>query len=72
MSYLRDHEILCAMCPSGNVYSGAAASFEAHPLLALLRSGVPVSISSDDPPYTCTMTEELMLDMDKMGSPRTR
>ena len=67
MSYLRDHEILCAMCPSGNVYSGAAASFEAHPLLALLRSGVPVSISSDDPPYTCTMTEELMLDMDKMG-----
>ena len=55
------------MCPSGNVYSGASASFEAHPLLTLLHSGVPVSISSDDPPYTCSMTEELILDAEKMG-----
>ena len=67
MEYLQEHQILCAMCPSGNVYSGAAASFEAHPLLTLLHSGVPVSISSDDPPYTCSMTEELILDAEKMG-----
>ncbi len=36
-------------------------------LLTLLRSGVPVSISSDHSPYTCTLTEEVALDMDKMG-----
>ena len=67
MEYLQEHQILCTMCPSGNVYSGTAASFEAHPLLTLLHSGVPVSISSDDPPYTCSMTEELILDAEKMG-----
>lgn len=66
IKHLKEHQILCAMCPSGNVYSGAAASFEEHPFLTLLRSGVPVSISSDDPPYTCSLTEELMLDMEKM------
>ena len=67
IEYLREHDILCAMCPSGNVYSGAAPSFEEHPLLALLRGGVPVSISSDDPPYTYSMTDELILDAEKMG-----
>lgn len=67
IAYLKEHQILCAMCPSSNVYSGAAASFAAHPFLTLLRAGAPVSISSDDPPYTCTLTEELALDMEQMS-----
>lgn len=64
--YLKEQDILCAMCPVSNVYSGAAASFEAHPFLTLLRAGVSVSISSDDPPYTNSLTEELMTDAEKM------
>lgn len=64
--YLKEHDILLAMCPYGNLLSGAAESFENHPFKTLLRAGVPVSISSDDPPYCLTLTEELMTDMEKM------
>lgn len=66
MKYLAERQILLAMCPLGNTLSGAAESFEKHPFKTLLRAGVPVSISSDDPPYCKTLTEELMLDMEKM------
>lgn len=66
MKYLAECQILLAMCPLGNTLSGAAESFEKHPFKTLLRAGVPVSISSDDPPYCKTLTEELMLDMEKM------
>jgi len=66
ISYLKDHKILCAMCPSSNIYSGSAKSFQEHPFKTLLRAGVPVSISSDDPPYTCSLSEEILLDADKM------
>lgn len=67
IQYLKEHDILCAMCPASNVYSGAAASFEDHHFLTLLRAGVSVSISSDDPPYVSSLTEELMTDAEKMN-----
>lgn len=46
--------------------SGAAKSFEEHPFRTLLQAGVPVSISTDDPPYCLQMIQELELDMEKM------
>ena len=67
MQYLTEHDILLAMCPYGNVLGGAAKSFEEHPFKTLLHAGVPVSISTDDPPYCVTMIEELEIDMEKMG-----
>lgn len=67
MKYLREHNILLAMCPYGNTLSFAADNdLRKHPLTTLLRNGVPVSISSDDPPYTMSLTEELMIDMEKL------
>ena len=66
MQYLAEHDILLAMCPYGNVLGGAAKSFEEHPFRTLLNAGVPVSISTDDPPYCLTMIEELETDMEKM------
>lgn len=66
MQYLAEHDILLAMCPYGNVLGGAAKSFEEHPFRTLLHAGVPVSISTDDPPYCLTMIEELETDMEKM------
>jgi len=66
MQYLVDHDILLAMCPYGNTLSYAAENMESNPFKTLLRAGVPVSISSDDPPYTMSLTDELKTDMESM------
>lgn len=66
LKYLSEHKILCAMCPQSNVNGGAAKNFESHPFLTLMRAGVPVSISTDDPPYLSDLIEELSVDVDKM------
>ncbi|MBN8509781.1 MAG: hypothetical protein J0L57_14365 [Burkholderiales bacterium] len=36
------------VCPSSNLHTGAAASLAAHPLPAMLRAGLAVSISTDN------------------------
>lgn len=36
------------LCPTSNVQAGIVPSVEAHPLAALHRAGVPVSLSTDD------------------------
>jgi adenosine deaminase len=36
------------LCPTSNVQAGIVRSVEAHPLAALHRAGVPVSLSTDD------------------------
>lgn len=47
------------VCPSSNVALGVFPSIAEHPFDALLRSGVSVSINSDDPPFfNTTLSEE--------------
>ena len=64
---LKDEQILCAMCPTSNIGSGAAKSLHDHPFLTLFRAGVPVSISSDDPPYVNSLNEEYEKAITQMG-----
>lgn len=46
-------------CPSSNVCLGAVASHAQHPLDALRRAGVPISLHSDDPPlFSTTLLDE--------------
>ena len=59
--------IFYLQCVHMVMLGGAAKSFEEHPFKTLLHAGVPVSISTDDPPYCVTMIEELEIDMEKMG-----
>ncbi len=66
LKYLAENKILCAMCPTSNVCSGAAESYARHPLVTMLRAGVPVSISSDDPPYMVDMVQEYALALEEM------
>jgi adenosine deaminase len=51
----KEDTILC-IAPSGNVSTGAVASFEAHPLPRLLEAGVRVALSADDPLLFATTT----------------
>lgn len=64
MGYLAKEKILCAMCPFCNLATGAAKSPEEHPIHDLLRAGVPVSISSDDPPYLLDLVQEYAFALD--------
>jgi len=44
---LRTDKIALEMCPTSNVQTGAVASLDDHPANALLREGLPVTISTD-------------------------
>ena len=67
VKYLAENKILCATCPTSNVYSGAAESFEEHPVTKMHRAGIPVSISSDDPPYMVDLVQEFGTAIELMG-----
>ncbi|MCM3878295.1 MAG: adenosine deaminase family protein [Thermoanaerobaculia bacterium] len=41
--------IVCDVCPTSNLRTGAVASGAEHPLLRMLRAGVSVTLSTDDP-----------------------
>lgn len=51
MKRLADEKMLCTLCPDSNVTLGSCPEWENYPLRAFMDAGVPVSISSDDPPY---------------------
>jgi adenosine deaminase len=56
---VRDQVVL-DVCPTSNVKIGLFPSLEAHPVAALWRAGVNITISSDDPPFfNTTLTDEL-------------
>ncbi len=53
---LADEKTILCVAPSGNVATGAAKSFEEHPLPRLLAAGVRVALSADDPLLFATTT----------------
>lgn len=59
-----EKDIMLEVCPGSNVVLGAVPSWQAHPIKQLRDAGVPVTISTDDPPFFhTTMTHEYeMLD----------
>ncbi|MBL7261973.1 adenosine deaminase [Paractinoplanes lichenicola] len=73
MAHLAEHRIPLEVCPTSNVRTRAVATIDEHPLATLVGAGVPVSISSDDPPMFGTTLEEeyavaaRLLDLDQHG-----
>lgn len=57
---LREHDVTLDLCPTSNVQAGIVAELAAHPLAALHRAGVSVTISTDDRTVSNTsLTEEI-------------
>jgi aminodeoxyfutalosine deaminase len=54
---LRDRRIPLEVCPSSNVCTGLLARLEDHPLPSFLRSGLVVTLNSDDPAMFGTSLE---------------
>jgi adenosine deaminase len=56
------------LCPTSNVQAGTVPTFADHPLAWLLRSGVPVTISTDDTTISdITLSEELLSCVVELG-----
>ena len=60
LEQLRARDITLDLCPTSNVQSGIVGRLSDHPLAALHRAGVSVTISTDDRTVTgTTLTEEM-------------
>ncbi|MBZ5513882.1 MAG: adenosine deaminase, partial [Acidobacteriia bacterium] len=49
LALLRDRGIPLEVCPTSNVATGLIARFEDHPLPRFIKSGLRVTLNSDDP-----------------------
>jgi adenosine deaminase len=49
LRFLARKGVVCDVCPTSNLRTGAVRPGAAHPLLAMLRARVPVTLSTDDP-----------------------
>jgi adenosine deaminase/aminodeoxyfutalosine deaminase len=71
LGYLKDHQIPLEVCPTSNVRTRSVPSLAEHPLPVLYAAGVPLSISSDDPPmFSTTLNTEYEVAAELLGLDR--
>ncbi len=60
--------IVFEVCPTSNVRTGTAPSYEAHPAIRMRDAGVAIALCSDDPAlFGIDLTHELTLARERMG-----
>ena len=65
---LADRGITLDLCPTSNVQAGIVESVAAHPLAALHRAGVPVTLSTDDTTVSdITLSDEYVRAVEQNG-----
>ncbi len=68
VALLIERDVTLDLCPTSNVQSGIVADLAHHPLAALHRAGVSVTISTDDRTVSdTTLTEEIGRSADALG-----
>lgn len=66
---LADAGVHLEVSPTSNIRTRVVSTLEDHPLPALMASGIPVSINSDDPPmFGTTLTRELQIAAQLVGA----
>jgi adenosine deaminase len=60
LQLLRARDITLDLCPTSNVQAGIVADLSAHPVAALHRAGVSVTLATDDRTVTATSLSEEM------------
>lgn len=62
MDTLKRRKICLEVCPTSNIMTGVARSYENHPLRDLMRYGVPVCINTDDPGvFGVSLSQEIQI-----------
>lgn len=60
MALLREHDVTLDLCPTSNVQAGIVSELATHPLAAMHRAGVSVTLSTDDRTVANTwLTDEM-------------
>lgn len=68
LEHLAAEGITLEVCPSSNIATRAVATLAEHPLRAFVEAGVPVTISSDDPPmFGTTLNAEYAIAADLLS-----
>jgi adenosine deaminase len=68
LAVLRARDITLDLCPTSNVQAGIVESLASHPLAALHRAGVSVTLSTDDRTVTgFDLTSEMARAADALG-----
>jgi aminodeoxyfutalosine deaminase len=68
MEYLAATGVVLEVCPTSNVRTRSVPSLNDHPLPELVKSGVTVTINSDDPPmFDTTLGQEYEVARDLLG-----
>lgn len=68
MELLRARDVTLDLCPTSNVQAGIVPSLADHPIAALHRAGVSVTISTDDRTVTgTTLSEEIVRTAEAVG-----
>lgn len=61
VEYLAQHNIPLDVTPTSNICLGVYPSYAVHPLPRLYAAGVPINISTDDPPlFHTTLNDEIV------------
>jgi adenosine deaminase len=72
LDQLRTRGVTLDLCPTSNVQAGIIPSFAVHPLAALHRAGVSVTVSTDDRTVTgTTLSRELGRCLEELGMERS-
>jgi adenosine deaminase len=68
LNYLSKEKICLEICPTSNWITQAVPSLAKHPLPEILRSGVPISINTDDPGiFGVSLHHETQICREQMG-----
>lgn len=69
MAELRSRAVTLDLCPTSNAQAGIVESVDAHPLVRLLRAGVPVTLNTDDTTVSdITLSEEYVRAFERIGA----
>jgi aminodeoxyfutalosine deaminase len=74
LAHLAAEGIPVEVSPTSNIATGAVVDLAQHPIIAMVKAGVPVSINSDDPPmFGTTLNREYsiatrLLQLDTLGT----
>ncbi|MEM7472593.1 MAG: adenosine deaminase [Pseudomonadota bacterium] len=68
VDHLAEHQITLEVCPGSNVALGVYPDWKNHPIEQLRERGVPVTVSTDDPPFFhTTLSREYDMLADTFG-----
>ena len=71
LALVRERDVTLDLCPTSNVQAGIVPDLASHPLAALHRAGVSVTLSTDDRTVSATtLTEEMARTAEALGLSR--